>query len=110
MRKHVNRRMYRLHPDRPRVRNFLSTGNITQAEALLVMVTVSRELGEQCPRKAETDSVTDLKASGPESCAVAEDRSPHGFLRGSVVIPEGLDLTAPVLDEALMAERREACG
>jgi prevent-host-death family protein len=28
----------------------------------------------------------------------------HGFLRGSVRIPEGVDLTAPVLDEALNAE------
>ena len=28
----------------------------------------------------------------------------HGFLRGSVVVPEGVDLTAPVLDEALDAE------
>ena len=29
----------------------------------------------------------------------------HGFLRGSVLVPEGLDLTAPVLDEPLNAER-----
>ncbi len=28
----------------------------------------------------------------------------HGFLRGSVFVPEGLDLTAPVLDEPLNAE------
>ena len=28
----------------------------------------------------------------------------HGFLRGSVIVPEVVDLTAPVLDEALDAE------
>ena len=29
----------------------------------------------------------------------------HGFMRGSVVIPEGFDLTAPVLDEPLSADQ-----
>lgn len=28
----------------------------------------------------------------------------HGFLRGSVVVPDGVDLTAPVLDDTLDAE------
>ena len=28
----------------------------------------------------------------------------HGFMAGSVIVPEGLDLTAPVLDESLDAE------
>lgn len=32
-------------------------------------------------------------------------QSLHGFLRGSVVIPDGVDLTAPVLDDALHAEQ-----
>jgi prevent-host-death family protein len=38
--------------------------------------------------------------------ASSEDavRQLHGFLRGSVFVPEGVDLTAPVLDEALDAE------
>ena len=27
----------------------------------------------------------------------------HGFMRGSVILPEGLDLTAPVLDEPFAA-------
>lgn len=31
-------------------------------------------------------------------------RQLHGFLRGSVFMPEGADLTAPVLDEPLDAE------
>ena len=31
----------------------------------------------------------------------------HGFLRGSVIVPEAVDLTAPVLDEALNAESGE---
>lgn len=38
--------------------------------------------------------------------ASSEDavRQLHGFLRGSVFVPEGMDLTAPVLDESLDAE------
>ncbi len=28
----------------------------------------------------------------------------HGFMRGSVMVPDGVDLTAPVLDEPLDAE------
>ena len=28
----------------------------------------------------------------------------HGFLRGSVIVPDGVDLTAPVLDDPLDAE------
>ena len=28
----------------------------------------------------------------------------HGFLRGSVLVPKGLDLTAPVLDEPFNAQ------
>ena len=31
----------------------------------------------------------------------------HDFLRGSVIVPEAVDLTAPVLDEALNAESGE---
>jgi len=37
----------------------------------------------------------------PEPAAVADL---YGCMRGSVVIPEGFDLTAPVLDEPLDAE------
>jgi len=39
--------------------------------------------------------------------ASSEDavRQLHGFLRGSVLVPEGVDLTAPVLDEPLDAEK-----
>ena len=32
-------------------------------------------------------------------------RAVHGSMRDMTIIPEGLDLTAPVLDEALDAER-----
>jgi len=31
----------------------------------------------------------------------------HGFLRGSVVVPPGVDLTAPVSEEAFAAEQGE---
>lgn len=33
-----------------------------------------------------------------------EIRNLHGFMRGSVILPGGFDLTAPVLDESLDAE------
>lgn len=38
--------------------------------------------------------------------AISEDavQQLHGFLRSSVVVPEGMNLTAPVLDEPLDAE------
>ncbi len=32
-------------------------------------------------------------------------RELHGFMRGSVVAPEGFDFTAPALDEPLTAEQ-----
>ena len=28
----------------------------------------------------------------------------HGFMRGSVIVPEGLDLTAPIADQPFSAE------
>lgn len=44
---------------------------------------------QACPkRKNEPDAVKQL----------------HGFMRGSVIVPEGLDLTAPMADEAFSAE------
>ena len=35
----------------------------------------------------------------PPPTDVARVRQLHGFMRGSVVIPRGFDLTAPVVDE-----------
>ena len=42
-----------------------------------------------------------LRPPDPPAEAV---RDVYGFMRGSVVIPEGFDLTKPVLDEPLDAE------
>jgi prevent-host-death family protein len=39
----------------------------------------------------------------PEDTATAV-RQVHGFLRGSVAIPPGFDLTAPIADETFAAE------
>lgn len=39
----------------------------------------------------------------PEADAVAV-HGIHGFMRGSVTVPQGLDLTAPALDEPFGAE------
>lgn len=37
-------------------------------------------------------------------------RQLHGFMRGSVVIPSGFDLTAPVADEDFIAARGDLHG
>lgn len=41
----------------------------------------------------------------PPDEADTSDRLLHGFMKGSVVIPPGFDLTAPVLDEPFTADR-----
>ena len=41
--------------------------------------------------------------SPPESEAAAV-RDIHGFMRGSVVLPQGFDLTAPAIDEPFSAD------
>ena len=40
----------------------------------------------------------------PPDTPDAAVRQLHGFMRGSVIMPEGFDLTAPVLDESLAAD------
>lgn len=47
-------------------------------------------------------AVAMLAALEPEAARVEKL---HGFMRGSVVIPPGADLTAPVCDETFSAER-----
>ena len=34
----------------------------------------------------------------------------HGFMRGSVIVPVGFDLTAPVIDEPVLAEEGHLHG
>ena len=46
----------------------------------------------------------------PPDDEAAAVRQVHGFLRGSVAIPPGFDLTAPVADEPFAAERGELHG
>jgi len=43
----------------------------------------------------------------PPAAKAAEVEELHGFLRGSVVIPAGLDLTAPTGDEPFLAAEGE---
>ncbi len=43
----------------------------------------------------------------PPAAEAAQVERLHGFLRGSVVIPPEVDLTAPVVDEAFVADRDE---
>jgi prevent-host-death family protein len=42
----------------------------------------------------------------PEDASAAVQRV-HGFMRGSVVLPPGFDLTAPIADESFAAENGE---
>lgn len=58
----------------------------------------------------EIDKLTITKRGRPVAVLMSPEteadamRSLNGFMRGSVIIPEGFDLTAPVLDEELDAE------
>jgi hypothetical protein len=40
----------------------------------------------------------------PPEVSEAEAAGLHGFMKGSVILPPGFDLTAPVLDEPLNAD------
>ena len=40
----------------------------------------------------------------PPDASDAAVRDLHGFMRGSVIMPEGFDLTAPILDEPIAAD------
>ena len=46
----------------------------------------------------------------PPADEVAQVRQIHGFLRGSVIIPDGVDLTEPILDEPFLAEGGDLHG
>lgn len=46
----------------------------------------------------------------PPADEAAQVRQLHGFLRGSVIIPPDVDLTAPVLDEPFAAEEGDLYG
>jgi prevent-host-death family protein len=46
----------------------------------------------------------------PPEAEPAAVRGLHGFMRDSVVLPEGLDLTAPVADEPFRAASGEPHG
>ena len=58
----------------------------------------------------EIEKLTITKRGKPVAVLTAPEstedaiRNLNGFMRGSVISPEGFDLTAPVLDEALDAE------
>ncbi len=41
----------------------------------------------------------------PPDSSEADAAAFHGFMKGSVIVPPGFDLTAPVLDEPLDADR-----
>jgi len=46
----------------------------------------------------------------PPDDAGAEVRQLHGFMRGSVILPPDVDLTAPVLDEPFLASEGQIHG
>lgn len=46
----------------------------------------------------------------PPASDVEAIRHLHGFMRGSVVVPDGFDLTAPICDEAFTAETGDLHG
>lgn len=58
----------------------------------------------------DVDQVTITKRGHPVAVLTpppsteGEVRSLHGFLQGSVTVPDGVDLLAPILDEPLTAQ------
>jgi hypothetical protein len=46
----------------------------------------------------------------PPDDPAAAGESLHGFLRGSVITPPGFDVTAPSLDESLLADEGRIHG
>ena len=46
----------------------------------------------------------------PPEDSEAAVRQIHGFMRGSVIAPDGFDFTAPALDEPLSADQGELHG
>ncbi len=52
----------------------------------------------------KTPSWPGLSRPSTSSFSTGEDESPYGFMEGSVLIPDGYDLTAPVLQESLDAD------
>lgn len=46
----------------------------------------------------------------PPDLPDAAVRDLHGFMRGSVIVPEGFDLTAPILDEPMTADTSALFG
>lgn len=55
--------------------------------------------------KTTPSAETGRPVTSPPNPTEALARRLHGFMRGSVVMPDGFDLTAPVLDETLNAAR-----
>jgi prevent-host-death family protein len=71
-----------------------------KAKCLEILDRVSRR---ELDRVVITKRGTAVAVLVPPPAAAAEVEKLHGFLRGSVVIPAGADLTAPVADEEFAA-------
>lgn len=62
-------------------------------------------------KSGEIDRLTITKRGEPVGVLIAPEheadavRHINGFMRGSVVGPEDVDLTSPILDEVLLAEQ-----
>lgn len=75
-----------------------------KAKCLSILDRISRRELQQVVITKRGKAVAIVTAPATE---VARIERLHGFLRGSVIVPADLDLTAPVLDEAFAAEDGE---
>jgi prevent-host-death family protein len=71
-----------------------------KAKCLSILDRISRHELQQVVITKRGTAVAVVTAPAAEAARVERL---HGFLRGSVVVPPDLDLTAPVLDEAFAA-------
>jgi hypothetical protein len=75
-----------------------------KAKCLEILTRVSRRELERVVITKRGIVVGILTPPTPEA---AEVEQLHGFLRGSVVLPPEVDLTAPIADEAFAADKGE---
>jgi hypothetical protein len=80
-----------------------------EGQGRLGLPTSMNIIGEGPPARMsdQPERVPPLTSSAREA---TEMRQLHGFLRGSVVIPDDVDLTAPVLDPAFAVEQGRLSG
>ena len=89
----------------PAVQSFTATEFMAMCLAILDQLA-----GRKLTRVTVTKRGKVVAVLTPPDDPAAVRQSLHGFLRGSVITPPGLDLTAPSLEESLLADEGRIHG